>query len=148
MVITNAGLKKLIRLSEKSTKASKEFPKKINSIKQDATRAGVRSAIYSTRVDTSKARSNWQISVGVEQSRKREAFFKGKGGSTSGPSSDAAYKFAKWEIGKAKSEQALYITNPQDYVAEKLEPIDWMVRKAVIEIEHKVTQKSNALRIY
>lgn len=148
MVITQAGLKKLIRLSEKAEKASVKLPKKVNEIKKDATRAGIRTAIYKTRVDTSKARSNWQISVGFENSRKREAFFKGKKGSTRGPSSDAAYKFAKWEIGKAKSEEALYITNPQDYVAEKLEPLDWMVQNAVIEIEYKIAKKANALRIY
>lgn len=148
MVITKAALKKLTRLSEKSTKASKEFPEKINLIKKEGTRAGVRKAIYATRVDTSKARSNWQVSVGVEESRKREAFFKGKKGSTRGPSSDAAYKFAKWEIGKAKSEQSLYITNPQDYVANKLEPLDWMVQSAVIEIEYKINQKVKSLRIY
>jgi hypothetical protein len=148
MVITQAGLKKLLRLSEKSQKASVKFPKKVNQIKKDAATAGVRAAIYKTRVDTSKARSNWQVSVGVENSRKREAFFKGKNGSTKGPSSDAAYKFAKWEIGKAKSEQALYITNPQDYVAEKLEPLDWMVQHAVIEIEYKITKKAASLRIY
>lgn len=148
MVISQAGLKKLIRLSEKSEKASVQFPKKVNEIKKDATRAGVREAIYKTRVDTSKARSNWQVSVGIENSRKREAFFKGKGGSTRGPSSDAAYKFAKWEIGKAKSEQALYITNPQDYVADKLDPLDWMVQNAVIEIEYKISKKASSLRIY
>lgn len=148
MVITQAGLKKLIRLSEKAEKASVKLPKKVNEIKKDATRAGIRTAIYKTRVDTSKARSNWQVSVRFEKSIDREAFFKGKKGSTRGPSSDAAYKFAKWEIGKAKSEEALYITNPQDYVAEKLDPLDWMVQNAVIEIEYKIAKKANALRIY
>tara|TARA_R110002167_G_scaffold331123_1_gene537840 strand:+ start:235 stop:678 length:444 start_codon:yes stop_codon:yes gene_type:complete len=147
-MVTLAAIKKLQTFAKKLEKASVEVPKKVNKIKQGAAKVGVRKAIYKTRVDTSKARSNWQISIGVEESTKKEAWFKGKGGSTRGPSSDAAYRFAVWDIGKSKAGESIFITNPQDYVANYIEPLDWMTKQARIEIEASLIKKSKSLKVF
>ncbi len=121
-MIEITGLKGLSNLGVKATRLSTRLPKTVNTIKKNAAAIGVETAIFRTVVDTSKAASNWQISINSPEASNREAFYKGKNNSTGKQSKNTALKFAQFQISTAKPGQKIYIVNSQDYVADYIIP--------------------------
>lgn len=76
-------------------------------------------AIDDTRVDTSKAKSNWQVSLGQSINGDIPAYVKGKKGSTADLSRAEALAIGRSIIDQKKSGEPIYIQNniePSEYV--------------------------------
>lgn len=69
-----------------------------------------------TPVDTSKAISNWQVSLGSPSHIILPPYVPGKGGSTALASKDAALAVGKQIIEAKGPEQALFISNALPYI--------------------------------
>ncbi len=144
-MIEITGLKSLEKFASESTQLSKKLPKTVNKIKQNSAAIGAETAIFRTVVDTSRAASNWQVSINTESAWDREAFYKGKMGSTAKQSKDAALKFAQFQISTSRPGQVIYIMNSQDYVVHYIipqrtpdlvsKPVERMIRSIHTQLE-------------
>lgn len=90
---------------------------------EEASNAAVQTALtivgslaYDTPVDTSKAISNWQVSVGSPVSGDRPAFYPGELGSTYGASAAATLDAARAALAAKKPGQTIYISNLLPYI--------------------------------
>ena len=79
--------------------------------------------VYNTPVDTSKALSNWQASLGSPISSTRDAIFEGKNKSTRSTSAAAALSLGETQINKFTVDKwgttvgnEIHITNNLDYI--------------------------------
>lgn len=121
-MIEITGLKSLSKFGVDSTRLSTRLPETVNTIKKNAASIGAETAIFRTIVDTSKAASNWQVSIQTAEAWDRKAFYKGSLGSTGKQSKNTALKFAQFQISTARPGQKIYIVNSQDYVADYIIP--------------------------
>lgn len=76
----------------------------------------VQSLAYDTPVDTSKARSNWQVGLGEPVTLQIFAHFPGKLGSTALASSARTIAIARTELAAKKPGQPIYISNALAYI--------------------------------
>lgn len=72
--------------------------------------------LYNTRVDTSKAVSNWRLSLNRPTTKVIEPYFPGKKASTATESIDAAYEYALERISKKRPGDKIFITNLVHYL--------------------------------
>lgn len=72
--------------------------------------------VLSTPVDTGRARSNWQVSIGTPVETTREAFAPGELGSTAGPNAQAAIAEGQQVINQRRSGETIFITNNLPYI--------------------------------
>lgn len=121
-MIEITGLKSLEKMGVDASRVGSTIPKTVNTIKKNAAMIGAETAIFRTIVDTSRAASNWQVSIDTQSAWDRNAFYKGKDGSTGKQSKNTALKFAQFQIGTSKPGQEIYIVNSQDYVADYIIP--------------------------
>lgn len=76
-----------------------------------------RELVMETPVDTGRARSNWQVSLGSPITSQREPFSPGEGlGKGEGANAAGALAQGQDKIGKRKTEQDIYIQNNVDYI--------------------------------
>lgn len=71
-----------------------------------------------TPVDTSKALSNWQLSIGEPAQSEREAFFLGSKGSTKFASASKTVAEASSVLKSKKPGQSIWISNLADYIVD------------------------------
>lgn len=77
--------------------------------------------VMATPVDTGKARSNWQVSIGQPEYGVREAYVPGKGQSTIGVCTQAALDHGKAIIMQYNSNtqsKEIWISNPVPYIGK------------------------------
>lgn len=72
--------------------------------------------VLSTPVDTGRARSNWQVSIGSPIESEREPFAPGELGSTAGPNAQAAIAQGEQVINRRQPEETIFITNNLPYI--------------------------------
>lgn len=72
--------------------------------------------VIATPVDTGRARSNWQVSLGEAASGTREAFSEGKDRSTESANTQAALEEGKAVISEYKGGTDIHITNNLPYI--------------------------------
>jgi len=76
-----------------------------------------RELVLETPVDTGRARSNWQVSLGSPNTSEREPYAPGeKLGQSEGQNAAGALAQGQERIGARKSEQDIYIQNNVDYI--------------------------------
>jgi hypothetical protein len=83
---------------------------------QKVAAAVLKDLVYATPVDTSKALSNWQVSVGVPPSADIPAYSVGKKGSTRNVSASQAIAAGLSAIASRKAGQSLFISNLTPYI--------------------------------
>lgn len=71
-----------------------------------------------TPVDTSKAESNWQVSLGTPPLSDIPAYVPGKRGSSRSASAEAALAAGETVLGQKKPGETLYISNVTPYIKE------------------------------
>lgn len=76
-----------------------------------------RELVLETPVDTGRARSNWQVSLGSPITSQREPYAPGEGlGKAEGQNAAGALAQAQERIGKRRTGETVYITNNVDYI--------------------------------
>lgn len=78
----------------------------------------VRDLIYITPVDTSRALSNWLVTLGRPAGSGIAPYFFGQKGSTQMQSAAEAYEVAKMVLKAKKPGQTIFITNNTPYIRE------------------------------
>lgn len=71
---------------------------------------------YHTPVDTSKALSNWIVSIGGPTFKRIDPYFFGEGGSSRNASAQETIAAAKAMLANKKPGQSIFITNSQPYI--------------------------------
>jgi len=71
---------------------------------------------YHTPVDTSKALSNWVVSIGNPTFKRIDPYFFGEGGSSQNASAQQTIAAAKAILANKKPGQVIWITNSQPYI--------------------------------
>lgn len=96
--------------------------KSIKSVASDravfAAKELLRTLVYQTPVDTSVARSNWQISIGKPLFNYIDAYEYGSFGSTAAVSSQAAISVGNEKLKEKKPGQSIFITNNAPYIRD------------------------------
>lgn len=87
-----------------------------NEVKKKVAIAIVRNLAYVTPVDTSKALSNWQVSLGTKPLGRIDPYFFGQQGSTQELSAAYAVAAAMKVIENAKPGQPVWISNNLPYI--------------------------------
>ena len=107
----------LNQLASRLEKKIEELAKNNDKVKKVA-RAVLQSLVENTPVDTSKAISNYQVSLVAPKTSVKNAFFVGRGGTTKGESSAEVLRRGFRIINERKDGQAIYIVNNTDYIAK------------------------------
>ncbi len=92
------------------------IPREVLKVKKQVSRDVLNTAVRKTRVDTSKARSNWQVSLNQDEGDKVKAHFLGKGGSTSAPSTAMSLKLGREQIKTVGDKDSVFVYNNLDYI--------------------------------
>lgn len=87
-----------------------------NEAKKRKVLAALRYLVDITPVDTSKALSNWQVSVGTRPMAHRQALFPGVHGSTQVQSADTAYLLGVEALKESKAGWPVYLSNLAPYI--------------------------------
>lgn len=77
----------------------------------------IKELVERTPVDTSKAISNWILSIGEPVLIEQDAFFPGIRGSTYTASSNEVVAFARTQVSKKRPGQSVFVSNAADYIA-------------------------------
>lgn len=99
-----------------------------------------------TPVDTSKAISNWQVTLGSASAGEIPAHVEGKFGSTFGVSSKATRNLARFDLRQKRPGVKIFVSNAAPYIvnlndgSSKQEPAGF-VQRAVL-IGNKIVKKS------
>lgn len=109
-------MKKLNQLSADLKSFQKELRKAANESAKGLAVQTVRILASSTRVDTSRALSNWRATVGFPATKEIEPYFMGESGSTREASVGATIEAAKFSVRNKKLGQNVFITNNVDYM--------------------------------
>lgn len=80
------------------------------------TMAVIKYLAYNTPVDTSRALSNWLVTVGERAMAARGAFFVGSAGSTQSASAQNTILFAQAALENKKPGESIYISNLLPYI--------------------------------
>lgn len=89
----------------------------VNKIVRKCALIADRELVLETPVDTGRARSNWQVSLGSAITSEREPFSPGQGlGKGEGRNAAGALEQAQERIGARQSGQDIYITNNVGYI--------------------------------
>lgn len=121
-------------LKRKVDSTFKRIKKERDSIIIDA----VYGLMQDTRVDTSRAVSNWRVSIGTNPSNSILAHFVGAKGSTRKRSTTKALKISRDSIKSAPLEVDIYIFNNIDYIDELNEKDNNFVNKHIGEMASRL----------
>jgi hypothetical protein len=147
-MIEITGLQSLKTFGKQATAASKNLPNDINRIKIDSSIQTFGKLLRATRVDTTKAISNWTLRTPERQHVEREAYFPGKNRSTFPQSFALASRREPGNAMQAKPGMAIYISNDLDYVKNKLNPEDNYVQQGLRYAELRIQQNSKFLKYF
>jgi len=75
-----------------------------------------RELVLTTPVDTGRARSNWQVSVGAAETEAIPAYSEGEGGSTGAANAQAALDQGRAAVAGRGQGQTIFITNNLPYI--------------------------------
>lgn len=89
---------------------------KASDIAAEAAEIIVSALVYDTPVDTSKALSNWQVTLGSASSTSIPPHALGVGGSTRAVSADTAIRLAQAVLAGKQPGQTIYISNGLPYI--------------------------------
>lgn len=104
--------------AERMRRHGKRVEENANALKRKAALAVDATVVLATPVDTGRARSNWQASLGAPATGTREAYAAGTGGSTGAANATAAQEQAKRVVAGSQPEQAVHITNNLPYIGK------------------------------
>lgn len=135
-------------LATRMRKAADRVPTLASETAKQVTFTILNDLAFRTPVDTSTARSNWQVSIGAPIADNAEipAFYLGEFGSTGQASAQAAIAAGRDVLSRKKPGETLYLSNVLDYIVplneghSKQEPAG-MVDRAVL-IGRKVVSKA------
>lgn len=105
-------------LAKDLDKFNDRLPKKVNKLAQQTASDVLNIMTDITRVDTSKAVSNWRIGLAAKDPSTRSPFFAGKRGSTAAASKAEVRTVGRIKIKQKKPGQDIHITNSVDYIEE------------------------------
>ncbi len=142
------GLDRLIKFGKQATAASKNLPNDINDVKITSAIQTFEWLMRKTRVDTTKAISNWTLRSPDRENVEREAYFEGKNRSTFAQSFTIAIRREPPNAMAAKSEMPIYISNDLDYVENKLNPEDRYVEKGTAYAQLRLKENSKFLKYF
>lgn len=108
--------KSLLDLANYVNELSKHIESEANRVAVQAAEFIVENLAVTTPVDTSKALSNWQVSLDYNDVSELSAYFPGYKGDTQFESADAAIEVAKDILSRKKPGETIYITNVVDYI--------------------------------
>lgn len=98
-----------------------ELPQHVSRMTKDIAIGTVSALIRITPVDTSKAESNWQISLGGAGVSEIPAHIPGSRGSTAGESAAIAESYAHEKIDGRLPGQSIHVINVVDYIEDLAE---------------------------
>lgn len=113
-----ASMGTLLQLAEKLEQRVGSIGELSNQAAIRVGRAILKDLVNVTPVDTSKAESNWQVSIAAPVVSDIPAYLEGKRGSTASASADAAIAAGEAVLARKKPGQTLYISNVTPYIAE------------------------------
>jgi hypothetical protein len=108
--------KTLLDLAERMEKIAKALPKAASDLAVETALAIVGDLSFKTPVDTSKALSNWIVTLGAASGDKISPHYPGKGGSTQKASAETNLALAKAVLKHKKPGQPIFITNNLPYI--------------------------------
>ena len=103
-------------LANDMTKLADSIPQAVADVGNQVALTIVGDLAYHTPVDTSKALSNWVVSVGTPSTSEIKAHSAGKFGSTQQQSAAETLAQAKQALANRKAGQTIYITNRLPYI--------------------------------
>lgn len=106
----------MIKLSRQIKSLQKDITNVTNDIKKTLAQEILLRLVNQTPADTSKAISNWQVSLANAKWREVKPYFVGKKGSTADRSAFTAYEIGNRIISRAKVGESIYITHDLDYI--------------------------------
>lgn len=115
-----------------------------NLTKRKAALAVDATVVLATPVDTGRARSNWQASLGAPAAGQREAYAEGTAGSTAAANTTEALNQAKAVISGSVPEQAVHITNNLPYISRLNE--GWSAQAPMAFVQKAVLVGLDAIR--
>lgn len=111
-------MKNLADLSRQLIAFADALPEKLNKIAKETVLAMETDLVYSTPVDTSKALSNWQVTLNAPATDDIPAHSEGEFGSTRGVSAAQAINEAQTVLRAKKAGVPVFITNNVDYLED------------------------------
>lgn len=108
--------RKLGDLKKQMLLLSKTIDYEINKVTKEVADRVLVTAIIRTPVDTSAAKSNWQVALGGQKMYAIPAHYLGKNGSTSVKSQSMAYELGADIIKSRKPGEAIHIYNKIHYI--------------------------------
>ena len=124
------GLEDLEKFGLQAEFASKKIDNDLNDVKKTAADFIFLKVMKITRVDTSKAISNWTIRTPDDEKVEREAYFPGERGSTKAQSFQQNLMTERPNLKEAKPGKPIYVSNNLDYVEDYLNEVDNILIKA------------------
>lgn len=106
----------LRNLARELTETSKQIDEKINALKVEVVLAVLTDLVNTTPVDTSKALSNWQVTLVEASAGQIDPYFYGSKGSTQETSAASALILARAILKNTKPEQSVWIQNKLPYI--------------------------------
>lgn len=109
-------MQSLSQFGDKALKLADSIPRRANVIKQVVAASVLETAVTATPVDTSQAKSRWQVGVNASPVAVYGPFFPGKHGSTAQPSSEAAIRAGQIVIARARPGDTIIVGNNVPYI--------------------------------
>jgi hypothetical protein len=106
----------LLDMAKSLDRRAAAFGERTNAHTQRRVIAAIRYLAYETPVDTSRALSNWQVSLDYPVEYGRQPFYTGAAGSTREASAQATIAFAEAILEQRKPGQTIYISNVMPYI--------------------------------
>jgi len=95
---------------------ARDLPERVDRVVRETALICDRDLVLGTPVDTGRARSNWQVSVGVGETEAIPAYAEGDAGSTGAANAQAALAQGQAAIGSRQPGQSIFITNNLPYI--------------------------------
>lgn len=108
--------KTLLDLAKRLEKKAEALEKSASDLAVKITLTIIGDLTFKTPVDTSKALSNWIVTLNRPTKRRIDAHFPGKQGSSQVQSSQQTFDLAKAILENKKPGQIIFITNNQPYI--------------------------------
>jgi hypothetical protein len=110
--------KNTLDLTAKMGRVKKSVSLAASNIAVDVAKTITGDLAFRTPVDTSRALSNWIVTLGKESAKRIDPHVWGIGGSTHHESAAETYSAAVVVLAKKKPSQPIYISNNVDYINE------------------------------
>lgn len=128
----------LLDLANRMDKLAAGIDEAASQIAKDTALTIIGDLVYHTPVDTSRALSNWTLTIGSPATTYLQAHFPGKGGTTQKASAQEVITLAKAALANKKPGQIINITNNAPYIRRlndgysKQQPAGFVERSALV----------------